>query len=379
MGFSLSWAWGGGAATRGFMGVTAYQRWWLGDTQSDVEQFLKEEFAESGKTIHKLLWVGAALFFLRGTLELLTPIHYWNDFVVRAIGTGWLVGLCAFYSAITKMVHKSAVYGVYLTTFVSLVGYLGLQHNFHIGYLAVPIVLCLAFGVLTWPSLHGIYWPILAVVVPCATMLVLIHATTIDKTVYAFYLMVGAFFAIMVRRSRMRTAFTLFVFRQKLHNQTTHDPLTGLLNRTGWKEQSSELYSKCTAAGQPLMVAFIDIDHFKKVNDVHGHNVGDEVITTTAQKIVETFPSSSLVARFGGEEFIAAVPNMTPEQSVRLAEYVRTNIEQIHHPVPITVSIGVSVTRGEKGISETMHAADMFLLRAKEQGRNRTCLDTGLA
>lgn len=361
------------------MEVTGYQKWWLGDTQSDVEQFLKEEFAESGKTIHKLLWVGAALFFLRGSLELLTPIHYWNDFVVRAVGTAWLLVLCVFYGSIRKMVHKSAVYGIYLTTFVSLVGYLGLQHNFHIGYLAVPIVLCLAFGVLTWPSLHGIYWPILAVVVPCAVMLILINATTVDKTVYAFYLMVGAFFAIMVRRSRMRTAFTLFVFRQKLHNQTTHDPLTGLLNRTGWKEQSSELFTKCTQLGQPLMVAFIDIDHFKKVNDVHGHNVGDEVITSIAQKIVDTLPSNALVARFGGEEFIAAVPNVHFDQCVQLAENIRYGVEHFKNPVPVTVSIGVSFTSPTKGISETMHAADMFLLRAKECGRNQVCLDNSLS
>lgn len=355
------------------MPVTAYQRWWLGDTQSDVEQFLKEEFSESGKTIHKLLWVGAALFFLRGSLELLTPIYYWNDFVVRAMGTGWLLTLCVFYGSIRQMVHKSTVYGIYLTTFVSLVGYLGLQHNFHVGYLAVPIVLCLAFGVLTWPSLHGIYWPILAVVIPCAGMLVLINATTVDKAVYAFYLMVGAFFAIMVRRSRMRTAFTLFVFRQKLHDQTTHDPLTGLLNRTGWQEKSEKLYRKCSNLGQPLMVAFIDIDHFKKVNDLYGHNMGDDVITTTAHTILQTLPASALVARFGGEEFIAAIPNIPPEDALALAEKIRTSVSGTTHPLAITVSVGIANTKDGSTISEAMNVADMNLLRAKDLGRNRTC------
>lgn len=357
------------------MGATAYQKWWLGDTQSDVEQFLTEEFAESGKTIHKLLWVCALLFFLRGSLELLTPIDYWGEFIARCVGTGWLVLLCVWYGKIKQMAHKSAVYVVYLATFVSMVAWFGLQHNFHIGYLAVPIVLCIAFGILTWPSLKGIYWPVLAVVIPCAVMLVLMGASTIDKAVYAFYLMVGTAFAIAVRRGRMRTAFTLFVFRQKLHNQTTHDPLTGLLNRTGWKEQSSDLYSKCTNLGQTLMVAFIDIDHFKRVNDVYGHSVGDEVITTTAQKIVETLPENALVARFGGEEFIAAVPNIHPDQSFELAERIRRGVEEMSNPVvPITVSIGVAATTCDKGVSETMHLADMLLLKAKENGRNQTCL-----
>lgn len=355
------------------MGATAYQKWWLGDTQSDVEQFLKEEFAESGKTIHKLLWVCAILFFLRGSLELLTPIDQWSVFLTRAAGTGWLVFLCLCYGKIKVMAHKSVVYVMYLTTFVSMVAWLGMQHNFHIGYLAVPLVLCIAFGVLTWPSLKGIYWPILAVTVPCTVMLAAMNASYIDKAVYGFYLTVGVAFAIAVRRSRMRTAFTLFVFRQKLHNQTNHDPLTGLLNRTGWKEQTADLYSKCSNLGQPLMVAFIDIDHFKKVNDVYGHNVGDEVIVKTAQQIIKTLPSNALVARFGGEEFVAAVPSTHPEQSMELAEKIRMGVECMNNPLPITVSVGVSDTSNGKSVSEAMNIADMHLLHAKELGRNRSC------
>jgi diguanylate cyclase (GGDEF)-like protein len=135
----------------------------------------------------------------------------------------------------------------------------------------------------------------------------------------------------------------------------------------------------CHRLNMPLGLAFIDIDHFKAVNDIHGHLAGDQVIQQVAQVLKNAIRASDLVCRWGGEEFIVIAPNANLEQMARVAEKMRLAVLQAlasHNP-PVTVSIGVAANPG-KTIDQMklITDADAALYAAKQKGRNRVELAT---
>lgn len=160
-----------------------------------------------------------------------------------------------------------------------------------------------------------------------------------------------------------------------LKKQAVTDALTGLPNR----REFLEFVDKVLGTDDVLSVFILDIDFFKKINDSYGHDIGDEVLRVLAKVGMSITHGSNLFARWGGEEFVAALPGADVGLAHRFAEEVRERIEQqdfehVWHlkPIPFTVSIGV-VTRaeGERDVDALMKRADRALYRAKKLGRNR--------
>ncbi|WP_322069866.1 sensor domain-containing diguanylate cyclase [Paraburkholderia bannensis] len=160
-----------------------------------------------------------------------------------------------------------------------------------------------------------------------------------------------------------------------LKKQAVTDALTGLPNR----REFLAFVDKVQHTQDALSVFILDIDYFKEINDNYGHHVGDEVLCVLANVGVSQTGDPSLFARWGGEEFVAALPGADAEQAHRIAEQLRLRFERqdFEHawrlqPVPFTVSIGV-VTReaGEHDVEALMKRADRALYRAKNSGRNR--------
>lgn len=155
------------------------------------------------------------------------------------------------------------------------------------------------------------------------------------------------------------------------------DPLTGLLNRRGFSQRADRLLAASTAEGLPGCVAVFDLDHFKRVNDVLGHAAGDELLVAFAALLDETFAETDLVARAGGEEFVAYLPGSDVEAAARSCEAVRCQLEArsltLDRPsvCPTTVSIGLAVIDPSRSLAENLEKADEALYRAKTAGRNR--------
>jgi diguanylate cyclase (GGDEF)-like protein len=160
--------------------------------------------------------------------------------------------------------------------------------------------------------------------------------------------------------------------RRRLHALADHDPLTGLLNRRGMEKRLVELASFLGRHKVPVTLALLDIDHFKAVNDAHGHDVGDEVLKELAGELKSVFRNSDYIARWGGEEFLVALTNTQLEEGTDVLERLREQIAgSATFSVPtITLSMGAALWHAEIDLATALKQADRALYRAKKKGRN---------
>ncbi len=160
----------------------------------------------------------------------------------------------------------------------------------------------------------------------------------------------------------------------------TKDPLTSLDNRRSLQERLAEMLNEATRHDRPVSVVMIDLDKFKDVNDTYGHDFGDQVLIGFAQLLRAQCRMEDMTCRFGGEEFVVAMPNTTLETAQATAERLRIAWEHTAFQVPsgrdISVTASFGVTRAEPGegpadMDSVFKRADVALYAAKHQGRNR--------
>jgi len=164
---------------------------------------------------------------------------------------------------------------------------------------------------------------------------------------------------------------------RELFKLATRDPLTNLFNRRAFFDAFEKHFEQSKSTGRNLGCIMLDIDHFKSVNDTHGHSVGDEVIIYLADSLSAHIGDLDVVGRFGGEEFCMIMPDATLEETVARAEALRHHIEfgvdaDLSVPLSITSSFGVSMMpSAAQTPSELIEFADLALYEAKTSGRNR--------
>jgi two-component system cell cycle response regulator len=162
--------------------------------------------------------------------------------------------------------------------------------------------------------------------------------------------------------------------RRELFALATTDELTGCQNRHSLMEYSSKFVSQAQRHEYPISMLVIDLDHFKAVNDNHGHAIGDLVLKLTGELLNNSFRDGDLVARYGGEEFVVLLPYCDAENARNKAEKLRIDIENLKpNGLNITTSIGVtSIEAGSTQDFEAMfHAGDQGVYAAKDNGRNQ--------
>lgn len=163
-----------------------------------------------------------------------------------------------------------------------------------------------------------------------------------------------------------------------LAQQARTDALTGLLNRRGFEDQARQVVATTRRSRQPLSLLMVDVDHFKRINDTLGHDVGDLVLKRLAESLRQRLRGSDVLARFGGEEFVALLPDTDLQGARAIGEaLVRGIAQESHEPYGrITISAGAaSVLGAEPDLDDLLRRADAALYEAKGQGRNRVCLD----
>nr|WP_231134980.1 GGDEF domain-containing protein [Motilibacter deserti] len=162
----------------------------------------------------------------------------------------------------------------------------------------------------------------------------------------------------------------------ELHGQAERDPLTGLLNREGLRRRSEQLFDS-DSPGADVALLLVDADHFKQLNDKHGHPAGDATLSWLGELLTSLTPESGLVCRHGGEEFVVLVPACDVDTTRLMAERIRRTVEEGARATayPFTVSIGVAVGPFEPGLGDLYRQADAALYRAKRTGRNRVAVE----
>jgi diguanylate cyclase (GGDEF)-like protein len=228
-----------------------------------------------------------------------------------------------------------------------------------------------------------------------ATLLV-IGPTTIwlytlpSPTMRAMALAATAFMAISVqnikaRSQAMRKQLEIGYELNEAHGiaqKLAHeDELTGLNNRRAFMNLSKSMVHLCRRKRSPVSCLVIDVDHFKQVNDRHGHGAGDSVLMHMGTLLAREFRSSDVCGRLGGEEFCVVLPETDLQGAAAAAEQFRRAVDSqpvmwLGQPIPVSVSIGIS--SGDDDLTELLHRADVAMYEAKTSGRNRVVCQSRL-
>lgn len=158
------------------------------------------------------------------------------------------------------------------------------------------------------------------------------------------------------------------------------DSLTGAANKRAFDYQIQRDISLARRYQQPLSLLLLDIDHFKQINDTHGHAAGDAVLRSVVEVIKRCCRDSDTVFRYGGEEFAVALPKANMTDGLIIAERIRNAVEDSGFqyqgtPIAVTLSIGCATHQDAESSNTLLERADQALYRAKRSGRNRTCVD----
>ena len=158
------------------------------------------------------------------------------------------------------------------------------------------------------------------------------------------------------------------------------DPLTKTHNKAAFEDTLFRETQRANRTKQPLALIFIDVDHFKLINDYHGHQAGDQALASVAKWIKNSIRSCDTVFRYGGEEFVVVLAEASRETAAGIAERMREHIESHTlaygmETIHITASLGVSALRGDDDVHSLVSRADKAMYQAKRSGRNRVCVD----
>lgn len=163
---------------------------------------------------------------------------------------------------------------------------------------------------------------------------------------------------------------------EALQERASHDPLTGLLNRAAMERLVAESLRRDPAERPPYSLLLLDIDHFKLVNDRHGHLAGDDALRAVARAVLASVRKGDIAVRYGGEEIVVYLPQATLAGAAEIAHRIRQQVAQAPLPFPLTVSIGVAA--GDPVSEHPSHVfqrADQALYQAKAMGRDRVVVD----
>ena len=171
------------------------------------------------------------------------------------------------------------------------------------------------------------------------------------------------------------TYFTLPRYQSRIEKMAVTDKLTGLLNRHAFAVLIDKLLAAARRHPQPISFLLADIDHFKSINDSHGHRVGDQVLGRIADILRSTLREADFAVRWGGEEFLLVLPGCTAVEGLSVAEKLRAAVAQAQ-PEPenpalrVTISVGVAELADGETPEQSINRADKALYAAKQAGRN---------
>lgn len=192
-----------------------------------------------------------------------------------------------------------------------------------------------------------------------------------ERVAFGFYYFLSVTAGLVLRRARGNLAVRMQRQAEGLWQRAVTDPLTTLLNRQGWLSIAETAMQDAVANGATPAVLFIDVDHFKRVNDSHGHQAGDELLHQLGSIIQARMGPGDICARMGGEEFACLLPSASQAQAERLAERLAADYRDRAQRLGSTLSIGVATHGHGDLLNDLLARADAALYEAKHRGRDQ--------
>ncbi len=283
-----------------------------------------------------------------------------------------------------------------LTTAQMLLGLVGVEWAYVIcgptrSMTLYPVLLIFAFGAfsLSWRRIMWLTLLTLVSLIVTVTILTVSRPADLDPVLRANELHIDGANVLMISivlPAVSVIAAQLSIIRRKLRSQhaalaealeevqrlATHDDLTGLVNRRYAEARLTQELSRFQRHGNPFSLAIIDLDFFKRINDTQGHAFGDKVLLAFADEAKATLRDSDLIARWGGEEFLALLPDTRGPQGVVLIQRLLARMHDLPHGTgpPLTFSAGVTEVRRDEAVADAIARADAAMYEAKRSGRN---------
>ncbi|MBU6436181.1 MAG: GGDEF domain-containing protein [Betaproteobacteria bacterium] len=330
------------------------------------------------------------LLFLRGSL----PDFLTYPFAVWLLLVAMVLALSALHLGFELPLHAAGFYGVTVLAFVAYLYFFYVDNNHRARTLLFCVVTVAVFTqylrmcVQAWPTDRS---RPLAVLVALSALLL---AANVGRfAVYWFrpptetsYLQASWPNALMHSVGIVFTAGGTLAFiltqvrrlQNEVHLMAERDELTQLLNRRGFVQHAAPLVNGSVARGEQIALVMFDLDHFKALNDNHGHDTGDKLLVEVARIIAANVRRDDLVARMGGEEFVVLMPNITTDEALEIAHRVRLALVRVNVndaegvPVFCTTSAGIALAEAGSASWESLYSrADRALYQAKSAGRNR--------
>ena len=198
------------------------------------------------------------------------------------------------------------------------------------------------------------------------------RADTVFSLLFAAMALVASFVSYLRIQDYQRRGFEQ---ERRLARLSATDALTGACSRAEFLRQAEKAAAEARASGALLTLLYLDIDHFKRLNDGHGHAAGDAVLRGMSEVLRQALRHGDEFGRLGGEEFCVLLPDQGEDAALRLAGRLRTLLAAVPRPDgTLTVSAGVAGMREGEPVVQTLHRADLAMLKAKQSGRDTVCI-----
>lgn len=338
--------------------------------------------------VTKLGTIFTAVFFLAFAL-----VYWFGGYPAQAVWVNLIATLCSLfgYVLITRFKrHRLTAHLVTFAIYISSAGVMTISGGIHsssvIWQVFVPVAASIMAGL--WAGLR--WGAICFITVMTAylletsgvTLFAGFETTLLDRLIDLGGAIVAASIAIWYSDSiKSRSLTDLEKAKAQLNYFATIDPLTNTFNRRHFLELSERKIKRTQPSNGHASFLLFDIDHFKKINDEHGHIIGDQVLHGISQICMKNLRTDDILGRFGGEEFVILLPETKLEDARNIAERLRlliaeTSIETEIGPINTTISIGVAIKEraSQLTIDQLLSRADRAMYRAKQAGRNRVVI-----
>ena len=343
----------------------------LADDPDQRREYSRYLALRMGPMIHALMLVGALAYLLAvvaSTLVRHSPLPLWlrlSPLVPLLLVTSW-----------TRHVRQPRLLSV-LTLLCVLLLEIGINLN---GFgdmrgqsVVLPGLLLPVASSVIWLA----RWDFIAAMLLCALgplpMLLFGRIDSAQTFQYLVYMTIAIALSTVLRAFMARTLFEQFRLERQLREQANTDGLTGLLLRNRFLELARLALGDIRRRQQPVCVLYLDADHFKPLNDNHGHAAGDAALVALAAVMRRQMRQGDLIGRIGGEEFAMLLPGLDLQQAAARAEQLRLAMHAVQRPDgPLTVSIGVAErNHADEAIETLLVRADQAMRQAKRDGRDR--------